>query len=103
MDLVAAAMGNLPSKLLELLKEEYKLQTGVQEKIRSLSQELEIMYAALDKVARVPPEQLDEQVRLWARDVREVSYEMEDIVDTSSRTPARYGNSSSRRWESSSD
>ncbi|CAO2149759.1 unnamed protein product [Urochloa humidicola] len=82
MDLVAGAMGNLSSKLLELLKEEYKLQTGVHEKIRSLSQELEIMHAALHKVAQVPPEQLDEQVRLWARDVREASYEMEDVLDT---------------------
>jgi hypothetical protein len=29
----------------------------------------------------VPPDQLNELVRLWARDVREASYDMEDIVD----------------------
>jgi hypothetical protein len=29
MDLVTGAMGALPGKILELLKEEYKLQTGV--------------------------------------------------------------------------
>ncbi|KAL6888184.1 hypothetical protein ACP4OV_009210 [Aristida adscensionis] len=82
MDLVAGALGNLPAKLLELLKDEYKLQTGVKEQIRFLSRELESMHAALRKVAQVPPDQLDEQVRLWARDVREGSYDMEDVLDT---------------------
>ena len=63
MDLVAGALGKLPSKLLELLKDEYKLQSGVKDRIRSLSLELERTHAVLRKVAAVPDE-LDELVRL---------------------------------------
>jgi disease resistance protein RPM1 len=82
MDLVAGALGLLPSKLLELLKEEYKLQKGVRQEVQSLTRELESMHAALRKVVAVPWDQLDEQVKVWAREVREASYDMEDILDT---------------------
>ncbi|XP_034606291.1 uncharacterized protein [Setaria viridis] len=34
------------------------------------------------RVGEVPPEQLDPQVRLWASEVWEASYDMEDILDT---------------------
>ena len=40
------------------------------------------MHAALCSVGKVPREELKEQVKIWARDVRELSYHMEDIVDT---------------------
>ncbi|PUZ64118.1 hypothetical protein GQ55_3G118600 [Panicum hallii var. hallii] len=82
MELVMGAMGSLLPKLGELLKEEYGLQKGVRKKIQSLSQELEAVHAVLRRIGDVPPEQLDELVRLWVRDVRESSYDMEDIVDT---------------------
>ncbi|XP_062181832.1 disease resistance protein PIK6-NP-like [Phragmites australis] len=82
MDLVTGAMGNLAPKLLQLLQDEYKLQTGVREQVQSLSKELESIHAALRKVAAVPWDQLDEQVKVWAREVREASYDMEDILDT---------------------
>lgn len=64
MALVAEAMGSLVPKLTELLKEEYKLQTGVRAKINFLKSELEDMHAALRKVGSMHPDLLDEQVRI---------------------------------------
>ncbi|CAN6382118.1 unnamed protein product [Urochloa humidicola] len=82
MALVTGVMGNLAPKLLQLLGDEYKLQKGVKKKVQSLSVELESIYTYLHKVSEVPPDQLDEQVQIWAREVREASYDMEDILDT---------------------
>lgn len=82
MDLVTGAMGSLLPKLFQLLRDEYKLQKGVRAEVESLSRELESMHVALCKVAQVRHDQLDPQVRLWARDVREASYDMEDVLDT---------------------
>ncbi|VAH99915.1 unnamed protein product [Triticum turgidum subsp. durum] len=39
------------------------------------------MYAALRKVGGVPRDQLDEQVKFWANEVRDLSFIMEDIID----------------------
>ncbi|WVZ96528.1 hypothetical protein U9M48_042158 [Paspalum notatum var. saurae] len=80
--MATGAIASLLPKLFKLLKQEYGLQKGVREKIESLSRELEVAQALLRKVGDVPWEQVDELVRLWARDVREASYAMEDIVDT---------------------
>ncbi|CAN6191952.1 unnamed protein product [Urochloa humidicola] len=81
MDLLTGAMGILAPKLLDLLQHEYNLQTGLSNEVRSLSQELEHIDAFLCKVADVPWDQLDEQVKVWAREVREASYDMEDAID----------------------
>ncbi|GJN05169.1 hypothetical protein PR202_ga22777 [Eleusine coracana subsp. coracana] len=82
MDLMKGAVGSLIGKLGKLLEEEYKLQNdGVSKKIGSLRKELECAHATLRMVAEVPPDQLDEQVMIWAREIREASYDMEDVLD----------------------
>ncbi|KAM0848021.1 hypothetical protein ACQ4PT_054650 [Festuca glaucescens] len=82
MDAATGAMGSLIPKLVELLKEEYRIQTRVKKDVEFLQREMKSMEAALRKVAIVPRDQLDEQVKIWANDVRELSYEMEDLVDS---------------------
>ncbi|KAM3297447.1 hypothetical protein ACQJBY_039369 [Aegilops geniculata] len=81
MDVVTGAMGSLLPKLGELLVGEYKLQKGVRKDVESLQREMKSMNAALVKVAEVPRDQLDNQVIIWADELRELSYDMEDVVD----------------------
>ncbi|TVU24124.1 hypothetical protein EJB05_26522 [Eragrostis curvula] len=82
MEFATGAFGTLLPKLAQLLEGEYKLQKNVRKNIESLKKELEYTHAALRSVGEVPPEELKEVVRLWARDARELSYDMEDVVDT---------------------
>jgi hypothetical protein len=81
MDLATGAMGALLPKLVELLKEEYKLEARLRKDVEFLETEMRSMDAALRKVARVRRDQLDDQVKIWADDVKELSYQMEDVVD----------------------
>jgi hypothetical protein len=81
MDLATGAMGSLLPKLAELLSEEYKLPKSVKDGVSSLEKEMKSMHAALHKVAELPRDQLDKQVKLWAGEVRELSFDMEDVVD----------------------
>ncbi|CAD6255644.1 unnamed protein product [Miscanthus lutarioriparius] len=77
-----STLGTLLPKLGQLLQDEYNLHKGVKKDIVFVTRELESMRAALRDIGEVPQAQLKEAVKIWARDVRELSYDMEDIVDT---------------------
>ncbi|KAF6981863.1 hypothetical protein CFC21_000311 [Triticum aestivum] len=79
MEVVTGAMGCLLPMLGQLLMDEYNLHKRVKKDVEFLWKELESMHAALIKVGEVPRDQLDRQ--LWADEVRELSYNMEDVVD----------------------
>ncbi|CAM0942640.1 unnamed protein product [Alopecurus aequalis] len=81
MDLATGALGSLLPKLVQLLTDEYNRLKGLRKDVEFLERELRSMHAALRKLAGVPRDQLDDQVRLWANEVRELSYNMEDVVD----------------------
>ncbi|CAM0150554.1 unnamed protein product [Urochloa decumbens] len=81
MELAMGAMGPLFPKLLQLIEDKYVAQRGLKREVESLSRELAMVHAALVEVSRAPPERLTEPDKLWARRIRELSYDMEDAVD----------------------
>ncbi|XP_044961963.1 disease resistance protein RGA5-like [Hordeum vulgare subsp. vulgare] len=81
MEVAAGAMGPVIRKLGELLVRECNLKKRVKKGVQSLLTELEMMHAVLRKVGEVPPDQLEEPVRIWAGKVRDLSCDMEDAVD----------------------
>jgi disease resistance protein RPM1 len=83
MEFVASmALRPLLPKLAQLLQSEYKLQKGAKKGIEDMCTEIEAMDVFIRKVSEVPRDQLDEQHKIWAREVRDLSYDMEDMVDT---------------------
>uniref|UniRef100_A0A0E0R8M5 Jacalin-type lectin domain-containing protein n=1 Tax=Oryza rufipogon TaxID=4529 RepID=A0A0E0R8M5_ORYRU len=80
MEVVTGAMHTLLPKLDTLLTVEYNLHRGLKGEIKCLKAELETMHAALMRVSEA--ETTDKMVKIWARNVREISYDIEDIIDT---------------------
>ncbi|WVZ57146.1 hypothetical protein U9M48_007570 [Paspalum notatum var. saurae] len=72
------AMGSLLAKLAELLTAKYKLLKEAKGQVMFLKAELESMHAFLKKISDL--EDPDEQDKCWAREVRELSYDIEDSV-----------------------
>lgn len=73
------AMGSLLKKLGTMLSDEYKLLKGVRDDIKFLKDELEAMQAFLILMADV--EEPDDQAKLRANAIRELSYDIEDKID----------------------
>ena len=82
MEIVLGALPSILPKLTELLKDEYSLQKEVKSRIRFLQDELETMQAALVHISKIPVNELPPQDKIWARNVRELSYDIEDNIDT---------------------
>ena len=81
MEVASGALPGVITKLGELLVGEYNLQRGLKGEIRFLQAELESMKGAIEKVSNTPADQLDIQDKIWARDMRELSYDIEDNID----------------------
>nr|CAB3491890.1 unnamed protein product [Digitaria exilis] len=81
MEIVKGALPSVLSKLGGLLINEYNLQKGLKGEIMVLETELERMQGALEKLSSIPPEQVDKQDKIWAKHVRELSYDIEDSID----------------------
>ncbi|CAM0877828.1 unnamed protein product [Alopecurus aequalis] len=80
-DVTTGAMGSLLHKLGELLDGGFNLDTNVREDVECLSEELLVMHAALRKVSAMEWDNLDFPAKRWANDVRDLSYDIEDVVD----------------------
>ncbi|EMS64870.1 Disease resistance protein RPP13 [Triticum urartu] len=79
---VFGAMGTLLPKLADLITEEYNLQKRVKGEIMFLKAEMEHMEAALVEISEAPIDQPPDKLRkLWAKDVRDLSYDLEDNID----------------------
>ncbi|KAG2563234.1 hypothetical protein PVAP13_8KG204900 [Panicum virgatum] len=83
MEVVTGALPSVITKLAGLAAGEYNLQKGLKGEIKFLQEELESMKAALEFISRTPAGQLPNNDKIWSRNVRELSYDIEDSIDTS--------------------
>ncbi|CAL4991199.1 unnamed protein product [Urochloa decumbens] len=81
MEVVTGALPRVITKLVDLAAGEYNLQKGLKGEIKFLKEELESMKAALEDISKTPADQLPNQDKIWGRNVRELSYDIEDSID----------------------
>ena len=73
MEAVANAIMSLVIPMLsEMIKDEYNLDNHLKRHVKSLRQELMMVQAALSKVAKVPRDQLDAQIKPSTGEVRKL-------------------------------
>ena len=82
MEVVTGALPSVIKKLAGLAAGEYNLQKGLKGEIKFLQEELESMKGALEDISRTPADQLPNNDKIWSRNVREFSYDIEDSIDT---------------------
>ncbi|CAL4986446.1 unnamed protein product [Urochloa decumbens] len=82
MEVITGVLPNVLTKLGELLVGEYNLQKCVKGEIRFLQAELESMQGALEEISYTTADVLDNQDKIWATNVRELSYDIEDSINT---------------------
>ena len=82
METATGALSRVITRLGVLLTDEYYLPKRMRKKIMFLQSELESMEFALKKLSNTPTDQLNSQDKIWARDLRELSDDIEDIIDT---------------------
>lgn len=79
MSAATGALRPVSGKLVALLGDEYKRLTGIHTEIKSLTRELETIEAFLKNMAEA--EDLNPQDKAWMKEVRELSYDVEDNLD----------------------
>ncbi|CAO2145821.1 unnamed protein product [Urochloa humidicola] len=84
-----ATLKSLLSKLGSLLAEEYSLIRGVRGDIQFITDELASMQAFLSNLAKCGDEGHDDQTEDWMKQVRDVSYGIEDCIDDFAHTLRR--------------
>ncbi|KAJ1269962.1 hypothetical protein BS78_06G018500 [Paspalum vaginatum] len=80
-DLMTGAMGSLLPKLRQLLKQEQRNLQSVMKDFESLMEQLTDMHTTLSNLSQEQVDQLHPQDKRWANKVKELSYDIEDIVD----------------------
>lgn len=78
---MTGAMGMLLPKLLKLLKQEHNLQKSLKKCFEALERQLKRMQPGLYELPQAQQDQLDEEAKVWANELKELSYDAEDIVD----------------------